>query len=68
MRHFAALVGLWTIANANAAEWPALVIDEAIGPATVLRVERALDEAARAQTPLWITLDTPGGLLASTQR
>lgn len=43
-------------------------IDGAIGPATTLYVERAIEEAAAARhAALILTIDTPGGLVTATR-
>ena len=67
-----ALTGLvlWLMcAAASAAEKVVLIkIDGAIGPATASYISRSIDEAAKQNAQcLVMQLNTPGGLLDSTQ-
>jgi membrane-bound serine protease (ClpP class) len=66
---FIALMGLLASVTAHAAQVGLVKISGAIGPATASYIARALDTAAtRGDECLIIQLDTPGGLLDSTEK
>jgi membrane-bound serine protease (ClpP class) len=66
---FIAVLGLLLGATVHAAQVGLIKITGAIGPATATYIARALDVAAsRKDECLVIQLDTPGGLLDSTEK
>lgn len=66
---FIALLGLLAGVTVHAAQVGLVKINGAIGPATASYIGRALDTAAaRGDECLIIQLDTPGGLLDSTEK
>ncbi|MDD5139201.1 MAG: nodulation protein NfeD [Verrucomicrobiales bacterium] len=70
MRHwrFIAVVGFFFSVAANAAQVGMIKIEGAIGPATASYISRAIDAAAGQHDEcLVIQLNTPGGLLTSTE-
>lgn len=71
MKHisFIATLGILLSATVQAAQVGLIKINNAIGPATASYIARALDTAARrGDECLVIQLDTPGGLLDSTEK
>jgi membrane-bound serine protease (ClpP class) len=71
MKHFGfiAVLGLLLGMNLHAAQVGLIKINGAIGPATASYIARALDTAAEQNDEcLIIQLDTPGGLLESTEQ
>ena len=71
MKHFGfiAVLGLLLGMNLHAAQVGLIKINGAIGPATATYIARALDTAAEQNDEcLIIQLDTPGGLLESTEQ
>src|SRR4051794_13815874 len=63
-----AMLACAAAADVHAADVGLIKIDGPIGPATATFISRAIDVAARRQNAcLIIELDTPGGLVSSTE-
>ena len=63
-----AMLTFWVAADLHAADVGLIKIDGPIGPATANYISRAIDVAAHRQNScLIIQLDTPGGLVSSTE-
>jgi len=66
--HILMAAGIWSAASLHAADVSLIEIDGAIGPATANYISRAIGVAEqRDNACLIIRLDTPGGLVSSTE-